>query len=331
MKTKELKKYLKSEVDKITLPDLSDNILSNTSFNLASQEVKTKPKRKWLYFMLPSFTLVAVVIILLVIFIRPNNNVRENLLNSSKEVIGKEIILASSILDENSNIKAKLSYNTNKLNEDIDLINEYLETANLIINEESKELLIYLNDNSDYPYKYYMTNVSETLKFYYNETSPYYEDDLDEVSIDFSGVLIIDEQIYDIKGHRENEDNEEFNTDIYIYQNDNLILSIEQETEHKENEYTYTYYRLNKAYLEVNQNVEYEDGNKKMSIEIEQNNLEREISFVYFKDYILCEYESEEGELEIELEEIYIYEYESYYLYKFPNTNIPDIKKNKNF
>ena len=294
MKTKELKKYLKSEVDKITLPDLSDNILSNTSFNLASQEVKTKPKRKWLYFMLPSFTLVAVVIILLVIFIRPNNNVRENLLNSSKEVIGKEVMLASSILDENSNIKAKLSYNTNKLNEDIDLINEYLETANLIMNEESKELLVYLNDNSDYPYKYYMTNVSETLAFYYNESSPYYEDDLDEVSIDFSGVLIIDEQIYDINGHRENEDNEEFNTDIYIYQNDNLILSIEQETEHKENEYTYTYYRLNKAYLEVNQNVEYEDGNKKMSIEIEQNNLEREISFVYLDNnpinHLLCKW-----------------------------------------
>lgn len=49
---------------------------------------------------------------------------------------------------------------------------------------------------------------------------------------------------YEVRGHRENEENEEFSTETTIYLAGSPYLQIEQETEVNEYEYTYTYYAM---------------------------------------------------------------------------------------
>ena len=142
------------------------------------------------------------------------------------------------------------------------------------------------------------------------------EDDFDEISIDFEGIMIIDNQEYQVFGHRENEENEEYEVETNISFNGEKILKVEQETEINENEYTYTYYQNNQPFREVSQEVETENGRREMSISVKEGNKEQEFEFTYLEgNKISCEYSLEEGESETEIE-LMITEYNDYYLYQ---------------
>ena len=344
MNKKDLKEMLKSKANNINLPDKSSDILIKLeTFNnvtVVENKVKNK-KKKYLFTLIPSLSLAVVIIILIFIFlpkgkIEPNDPIinkgdKVNL-TTSKEVIAKEVILAGSILNDNSTKLRR--YDESDFRRDVDLIHEYLLIANMLMNENNIKMDIYINDNEEYKeYKYYMSlNYENTnLEFYYNESNPYYEDldDLDEVSVDFSGLILIDNNRYDVLGHRENEENEEFETTTTIYMNDMPYLKVDQETEINEFAYEFTYYDNGKEYLVIEQEVEFEDGIKETNIKVKENNVEREFSFTYLKDYIETEYESDSEDDEFELEDLRIYDYRTYYLYVLENSEFKEIKKNK--
>lgn len=345
MKTKELKQELQNEVNKIVLPDLTEEILTKYNTFKPTEVIKSeKKKRKFIYYLVPSLSLVVGAILLIIIFTLPNrkipiNNV--NLISASKEVIGKEVLLAGSILDESitSSTKnmalVKRNENINKLKEDIYLIHEYLITAEMLINKEDVEMAVYNNENPDYSeYKYDMLldYKTTTYHFYYNESGLYYDhDDLDEVSIYFDGVLVFDNVSYLVKGSRENEENEEFTTKTTIYNGDKKILTVEQELEMDENEYTYIYYdEYGRKDRIIEQSVEYDDLVKEMEISIESGDgeIEQEFSFEYLEKYIKTEYEYEYGEYERELE-LRIYDYDTFYRYVLVDSEIDHIDINK--
>lgn len=339
MKTKEVKALLKQEASQVTLPDQSRTILEKYQASplkatpITTTKTQVQFRKKLLLW--PSLAVTFVVVILLIIFLRPTkptNPVGSLNMTASKEVIGKEIILAGAILGDNQGNKAR-QYSESDYIQDVNLIHEYFLTGDMLLNQTNIEMQVSYNDNTDYAdYKYVMELVynTYTYKFYYNESNPSYDgDDLDEVSVDFRGVLVFNSTFYEVRGHRENEENEEFSTETTIYLAGSPYLQIEQETEVNEYEYTYTYYANGKKQRVITQEIEYEGGVKEIAISVEENNSEREFKYTYYKDYVLVEYEASYGQVETELEDLRIYEYEDYYKYSLSNSSFADIIKYK--
>ena len=331
MTKNDIKEILKKSASEIKLPDLTNSIINNVNV-VTKTTVKAKKRFKLRYLLAPCLAVASVIIIVLSIFLN-NKNISTNNeidLTTSKLVIGREVMLASSILNDEVNQPINLRYTQNDYENDINSIHEYLLTCDLLREDIIVDYKLYLNEDENYPYKYKMllNYPNFTYTFYYNEVNTEYDfDDLDEVSIDFNGLLLLNETSYSVRGHRENEGNDEFKTETIILQDDMPYLRISQENEEDENEYTYSYYRNGRIIKEVTQSLEFDDGKREMSISIEENNEETEISFTYHNEYIEVEYEIENNEEEFELEDLIIYIFDDHYIYHLDG--FTDVKINK--
>ena len=353
MKNKEVKECLKTAYEDLSNPNFNSDLISKLEIARLSQkkdEVRNqKAHSKWL---IPSLSgaFACLAIVLITVFTLPGqtsiNSTPSSILNpnqlpltKAKSVIGNEIILASILTDneKTSTLKmARLAQDDYESN--VYLIHDYLVTGEMLLNKQDVTMEIYYNDNQDYSYCYKMVinyidafNNSLDYIFYYNETPLEYDsdDDHDEISITFDGIIIIDNFEYHIEGTRENEENEEFSIETTISLNNQKIVTIEQETEVNENEYTYILYQNNHPYKEVSQEIETENNKKAMQIEIKENNEERTFNFEYLTNHqITCEYEYEDEESGEEVEiELHITEYNSYYIYS--STGYDDVIINK--
>lgn len=344
MSSKKIKDILKAEANKIVITDRSQEILEKYQPVKAPVVKETTPKKKWwnLSLGLGLSLVVGIVVLFLILNLnRPNSPVGPTpqpgnpTMTKAKSVIGQEIMLAGSLTEGEEVIQQPMALRANVNYDDIYLIHDYLLTGEMLLNKTNVEMTIELNTNDMYSeYTYFMkvtyldSNDEESYDFYYNEYPQEDGRDNDEVSIDFSGIMIFSSYQLKVEGTRENEENEEFTTITKLFKDDNLFLKIEQETEVNENEYKYTYYENNRVTRTVEQEVEYENNKKEMSITVEENNVEREFNYTYYNDHILCEYELESGNIESEIE-VLIYEYDTYYLYVIDEKEIK-ISKNAN-
>ena len=133
MTKNDIKEMLKNSASEIKLPDLTNSILNNVNV-VNKTTVKAKKRFKFRYFLAPCLALASVVIILLFIFLG-NENINTNKevnLTTSKLVIGQEVMLASSILDDEVNQTINLRYTQNDYENDINSIHEYLLTCDLL-------------------------------------------------------------------------------------------------------------------------------------------------------------------------------------------------------
>lgn len=333
MKKQEVKEKLKQAYEEINVPSFDEGLIQKLEDARLNQTV-SPVKKKFVFPWKPAALLLGAGVVAAMIFIpwnssSPISSVPGNVIEvtRAKNVISNEIMIAGLLTDEETEqiyALRKARSNSENYKESVNLIHEYLLSGELLLNKSDLKTEIFYNDNPNYNYDYLMevsysdANDHLMYQFYYSESKRYEsdEDDFDEISIDFEGVMIIDNQEYQVFGHRENEENEEYEVETNISFNGEKILKVEQETEINENEYTYTYYQNNQPFREVSQEVETENGRREMSISVKEGNKEQEFEFTYLDDNkISCEYSLEEGESETEIE-LMITEYNDYYLYQ---------------
>lgn len=303
MKNKEVKECLKTAYEDLSNPNFNSDLISKLEIARLSQkkdEVRNqKAHSKWL---IPSLSgaFACLAIVLITVFTLPGqtsiNSTPSSILNpnqlpltKAKSVIGNEIILASILTDneKTSTLKmARLAQDDYESN--VYLIHDYLVTGEMLLNKQDVTMEIYYNDNQDYSYYYKMVinyidafNNSLDYIFYYNETPLEYDsdDDHDEISITFDGIIIIDNFEYHIEGTRENEENEEFSIETTISLNNQKIVTIEQETENDENGLEYTLYKNKQEVYSTE--IEYEIHNNRIKYSFEEEHKEeREYEFI---------------------------------------------------
>ena len=174
---KVLTEILKNSASEIKLPDLTNSILNNVNV-VTKTTVKAKKRFKLRYLLAPCLAVASVIIIVISIFLN-NRNISTNNeidLTTSKLVIGKEVMLASSILNDEVNQPINLRYTQNDYENDINSIHEYLLTCDLLREDIVVDYKLYLNEDENYPYKYKMllNYPNFTYTFYYNEVNTEY-------------------------------------------------------------------------------------------------------------------------------------------------------------
>lgn len=340
MKTSELKKILKDEANKIQVADFTNTILSQVNKPLPTPEVKTRKSGfSWHKLAFPSVILVGVVAFLFIFLTLRNpsspNNPNELTLSRGGELIGKELFAVGNLVDVNNPHMARQDKEDEEiLYEDAKFIHDYLLIGEMMFNQDNVSIALYQNTNQAFSdYAFYMqvryavhNEYLADYDFYYNEEE-LSNSNSKEKNTSFTGVMIVNDIEYAVNGKKEIE-NDEFETTTILHISSSSYVEIKQETEIDENEYQYSFYEDDRLVRELTQSIETEDGNKEMSIELDDkiNNTKLELEFVYQEEYISCEYEREISGVESEVK-LRIYEYDYYYEYHFNDNLIYKIDK----
>ncbi len=256
-------------------------------------------------------------------------------MSRAKELLSYEVMALGNMVPSSSQTALKGLKNDNldyqQANELTNEIHDYLLTGEMMLNKENVVASNEVNTNSEYSYE---NKLSVTYKdqseysfnyvLYYTETKKIESDrKIDEVGSYLSGVMVVADKEYNVKGEKEVE-KDEIESELKIFMNANSYIKISQETEKNENEYQYEYVENGKTIKELSLEVEEKWTSKKMTLEIFENNVEKEFEFEYKKSHILCSYQDETKDEEYEIN---IEVYNEYYLYVF-NKDLK-IKKNK--
>ncbi len=188
---------------------------------------------------------------------------------SDNDLLAFYSLTSANILNDNVNAeqRARLKKDAttevgNQENINMEKVNEYLQMMENMFSNESP--IIMEEETSDKP-QYEkkveflvtdLTGTKATYVIYYNQFEKIEEDD-DENEREYrlEGIAIIDEIEYQIKGEREQEDNES-SLDIIIKLDDQNYVAIEQETEKAEQEYEYEVFKNGKKYTSISFEVE---------------------------------------------------------------------------
>lgn len=360
---KDLINQIKTDAEKIEVPDLTEQIKSKINYDNKEVIAYEKPHKNHFKF---SFGILSYAILILALVIAipfiitksPGKVEKPNIVPHAKETF---VVQATSLFNFASNLKDnnKMYYLSSFIlldNEDevkpdeeendpivdyyklSDELLKYMDTIEEFYNKDDNKYELVKLTEGDYQYKINVEiklgQLNNVYTMYFNETKLNEEDDddIDEVSSSIEGYIECGSERYNIKGKKEVEKDEcEVEVTLYLNNDNSNYIVVKQEIENRENEYSYDFYENNNLIRELE--IELEAKNSTNTIELSEedhiNNISKEFEFNYFDDMIKVNFEDNEIEYEVEIKMI-----ENYYEFNFGNDIVikkeRKIKKNKN-
>lgn len=350
MTTRQLKKLIRAEASSMKMPDLSEQVTRQIQISKARKalenkeelEIKKKKEAFRTAALIPIFSAIIISIMVIVINLIPSGSVVENGTKRHKAYAMQAITLVNFAENYDDTVKlsttkntttlmklAKASYSYSEYESIASIINQYMLTAQELMNSDNLEYEIVDSNNEKYQY---MMSISinvydskESYTLYFNEEPllDLKEYDLDEVSSKLSGIIVCGNNQYIVEGIKEIEDDEQ-EIELKMYLSDDLskFLIVNQEVEYHENEYSYVYYDNGKMIKTFEISVETKKNLKVVELEIVENNNIYEIEFSYQNNSISVEYEINDYEGIIK-----VISNDSEYIYQFSNEIKIIIKK----
>ncbi|MCR5349956.1 MAG: hypothetical protein K6E20_03090 [Acholeplasmatales bacterium] len=213
----------------------------------------------------------------------------------------KEMILKNLKLAENT-LSNGVSQSKLKLSDNVNYEYEYTITATTLAGDVETYTFLF---NADGKLDLLASNASDEIKKLktLNDKDDDDDDDEDEIDVKFTGIVVLEEVEYSVKGSYESEDDEvEYSFSISLNNGDHV--KIKTETEQDETEYKYESY-INGSKYEYKVEYELEDGNFEIKFEEEINGIETEYKYEFFtknnKKYVKVKFEKEvEGSKDFE-------------------------------
>ena len=344
MKNKEIKKIIKDASSKIIINDYQEEILSRVDYTPLEKETKKFNFKPVLSFSLLAAALVVTLVTILPKITNPSTPNSQITLTQSKKSLSYEIQALGAFLpneSNNSNLKRLARFkssNENNYQEIASDIKDYLLTGEMMFEKDNVITSLEKNNDTNYNnFKYKLTSTfidgaqyKSSYIIYYNENITIEDDKKNETSSVLQGVMLKDNQEFEIICNKEIEQDEcELELKIFLNENKSDYIVIEQEIEKFENEYIYMVYKDNKKTEETSLEIETKNNKKEMSIELKKYDINgKELSrdeydFEYKDDTIIeCSYENDLVEYEVIITVL-----KDEYEFKFDEENIIKIKK----
>ncbi len=335
MKKKDIVAQIKEESNNVVIPDLKEKIIIQAKATRPVKEVYVEEKKdinrtiglrpRWqLAFMCIISVLILSFTIISVLNNRPdmnsgNNNqdgdiVDNNSITDIKKTYMVQAVTLGGLVssyDDTLKLSSKkqtmrrtlLGGSTENFDEISDDINNYLYSVEELFNQDKYEYSFIESDREGYAYKAIiktnLPNLTSSFIIYYNERMLVEDDekDIDEVSSILEGIIIIDEETYDLIGEKEIEEDEtEIELRLYLSSDKSKYLEVSQEIKHLENEYSYAYYENNQLIDSFEVEKEIEKNKKKVTLEVTTKGKESEYEFIYNNDNTIdVEYHHHKG------------------------------------
>ena len=345
MKNKEIKKIIKDASSKIIINDYQEEILRRVDYTPLEKETKKFNFKPVLSFSLLAVALVVTLVTILPKITNPSTPNSQITLTQSKKSLSYEIQALGAFLpnesNNNSNLKRLAKFknsNENNYQEIASDIKDYLLTGEMMFEKDNVITSLEKNNDTNYNnFEYKLTSTfidiaqyKSSYIIYYNENITIEDDKKNETSSVLKGVMLKDNQEYEIICNKEIEQDEcELELKIFLNENKSDYVVIEQEIERFENEYTYMIYKNNKKVEETSLEIETKNNKKEMSIELKKYDTngdelsQIEYDFEYKDDTIIeCSYEDDLIEYEVMITVL-----KDEYEFKFDEENIIKIKK----
>ena len=344
MKNKEIKKLIKDASNKIVINDYQEEILSRVDYTPLEKETKKFNFKPVLSFSLLAATLVVTLVTALPKIINPSNPDSPITLTQSKKSLSYEIQALGAFLpseSNNSNLKRLAKFknsNENNYQEIASDIKDYLLTGEMMFEKDNVMTSLEKNNDTNYnDFEYKLTSTfidaaqyKSSYIIYYNENITIEDDKKNETSSILRGVMLKDNQEYEIICNKEIEQDEcELELKIFLNEDKSNYVVVEQEIERFENEYTYMIYKNNKKVEETSLEIETKNNKKEMSIELKKYDTngkelsKDEYDFEYKTETTIeCSYENDLIEYEVIINVL-----KDEYKFKFDDENIITIKK----
>ena len=344
MKNKEIKKIIKDASSKIVINDYQKEILSRVDYTPLEKETKKFNFKPALSFSLLAVALVVTLVTVLPKITNTSNPNSQITLTQSKKSLSYEIQALGAFLpneSNNSSLKRLAKFknsNENNYQEIASDIKDYLLTGEMMFEKDNVITSLEKNNDTNYNnFEYKLTSTfidiaqyRSSYIIYYNENITIEDDKKNETSSVLQGVMLKDNQEFEIICNKEIEQDEcELELKIFLNENKSDYIVIEQEIEKFENEYTYMVYKDNKKTEETSLEIETKNNKKEMSIELKKYDINgKELSrdeydFEYKDDTTIeCSYENDLVEYEVIITVL-----KDEYEFKFDEENIIKIKK----
>lgn len=344
MKNKEIKKIIKDASSKIVINDYQKEILSRVDYTPLEKETKKFNFKPALSFSLLAVALVVTLVTVLPKITNTSNPNSQITLTQSKKSLSYEIQALGAFLpneSNNSSLKRLAKFknsNENNYQEIASDIKDYLLTGEMMFEKDNVITSLEKNNDTNYNnFEYKLTSTfidiaqyRSSYIIYYNENITIEDDKKNETSSVLQGVMVKDNQEFEIICNKEIEQDEcELELKIFLNENKSDYIVIEQEIEKFENEYTYMVYKDNKKTEETSLEIETKNNKKEMSIELKKYDINGkessrdEYDFEYKDDTTIeCSYENDLVEYEVIITVL-----KDEYEFKFDEENIIKIKK----
>lgn len=344
MKNKEIKKIIKDASSKIIINDYQEEILRRVDYTPLEKETKKFNFKPVLSFSLLAAAFIVTLVTILPKITNPSTPNSPITLTQSKKSLSYEIQALGAFIPNDSNNSTNLkrlakfkNSNENNYQEIASDIKDYLLTGEMMFEKDNVMTSLEKNNDTNYSnYEYKLTSTfidgaqyKSSYIIYYNENITIEDDKKNETSSVLQGVMLKDNQEFEIVCNKEIEQDEcELELKIFLNENKSDYIVIEQEIEKFENEYTYMVYKDNKKTEETSLEIETKNKKKEMSIELKKYDINgKELSideyeFEYIDDTTIeCSYENDLVEYEVIITV-------SKYEYKFEFKSKSDEKRN---
>ncbi len=327
MKKKTIIQMIKDESNHQIIPDVKTKILSNVSYKDPVAETKKTPKIRFTLRFAPMLAVCLILVLSMALIIKTTSNSSQNgsnqtALSKPKQAYAMQAVTLFNFANNFDsqgvrNVRMKKLNRVNQINQTTSYqeianeINKYYLTATDLLNQDNIKYDVKESDITEYTYAISINidllSYDETYILYYNEEHKNELDHnkkLDEVSTIIKGIIKCDDKEYLVEGIKELEQDES-EVELILYLDNDTYIKVEQEIEKRENEYSYSYYDHNILVEEYEISVEQKGSKKVVELELIKDKIAYEFEFIYFKDYIKCEYEiaSDSGEVDIYIDE----------------------------
>ena len=332
MKNKEIKKLIKDASNKIVINDYQEEILNRVDYTPLEKETKKFNFKPVLSFSLLAAAFIVTLVTVLPKITNPSTPNSPITLTQSKKSLSYEIQALGAFLPNDSNNSTNLkrlakfkNSNENNYQEIASDIKDYLLTGEMMFEKDNVITSLEKNNDTNYNnFEYKLTSTfidgaqyKSSYIIYYNENITIEDDKKNETSSVLKGVMLKDNQEYEIICNKEIEQDEcELELKIFLNENKSDYIVIEQEIEKFENEYTYMVYKNNKKTEETSLEIETKNNKKEMSIELKKYDINgKELSrdeyeFEYENETTInCSYENDLTKYEVTIT-VSKYEYE---------------------
>lgn len=280
MKTKETKELINILQTEIKINEIDKSFLSSVPKRPEPVE-KLRPKQIILPIAIGS--ILASLLITLMIFTINNplftNPQEVSDLTDTKKIMTFQVVGCITLIEDLYNVEPLTNARNTKVKEEVE---SYLNLAEKYLNKKDLKIEALPSNDEDYQ-NMYKISLDKDVYFYFNEIANT-DGDIDEVSSELTGYILVGDNKYQVEGYKVVE-NEEVNTVLRTYYKDNYFVEVKQEIEAGENEYTFTYFEdqkiVNELKLELEEHISYQE------IDIEDTN--NTLEFVLQKDKILVD------------------------------------------
>lgn len=296
---KEIINIIKQDAEKVIVADNSDIILQKFKNSqviddpfFINQKPKLKIKLRFVLSCVITVMFLLVTSISIISIKRSTEPINTIINNNASNRMGYQAMTLFNYAHKETTKRSR-NYTNNEYDMIALNINPYLLLSASILNEGS---ISYVTLNNDNEYSHNMKislnvyNYHQEYQFSYNEVKN--KENKHEISYIIEGMIISNNTSYVIKGTREISNDEcEVDLKLFLDESNNEYIELSQETEKRENEYSYSHYINNKLYEEFEIEHEINGTTNKIEIEVSKENTNYEYEFIYLSNHIETKYE----------------------------------------